>query len=128
MERVTGIGGIFFKSEDPTKLKAWYKQNLGIVPEADGVPLFRWRELDNPDAKASTVWEVFPADTKYFEPTRSQFMLNYRVRNLNAMLEQLEAAGATVDERVEEMEFGRFGWATDPDGNRFELWEPKGEE
>ena len=124
MERVTGIGGIFFKSEDPKRLKAWYQQNLGIEPAEDGVALFHWRERDNPDAVASTVWEPFPADTNYFEPTRAQFMLNYRVRNLDAMLAQLRAAGAKVDDRIEEMEFGRFGWATDPDGNRFELWEP----
>jgi predicted enzyme related to lactoylglutathione lyase len=124
MERVTGIGGIFFKSEDPKKLKEWYRQHMGIEPDADGYVTFKWRELDKPEGKASTVWEPFPADTTYFEPTRSQFMINYRVRNLDAMLAQLRAAGATVDEKIEVMEFGKFGWATDPDGNRFELWEP----
>jgi predicted enzyme related to lactoylglutathione lyase len=124
MERVTGIGGIFFKSQNPDELKAWYQQNLGIEPSADGTPLFYWREHENPDAPASTVWAPFPTDTTYFEPTHAPFMINYRVRNLDAMLEQLRAAGAKVEEHVHEMEFGRFGWATDPEGNRFELWEP----
>jgi predicted enzyme related to lactoylglutathione lyase len=125
MERVTGIGGIFFKSEDPKKLKAWYQQNMGIEPDAQGYVVFVWRERDDPDARASTVWEPFPADTTYFEPTRSQFMINYRVRNLDAMLAQLRAAGAKVEDKIEVLEsIGRFGWATDLDGNRFELWEP----
>jgi predicted enzyme related to lactoylglutathione lyase len=124
MERVTGIGGIFFKAQDPEKLQAWYQQNLGIAPSADGTPIFEWRERENPDALASTVWAPFPADTNYFEPSTAPFMFNYRVRNLDAMLAQLRAAGATVDEKMHVMEFGRFGWAMDPEGNRFELWEP----
>lgn len=124
MERVTGIGGIFFKSANPAQLQEWYQQHLGIVPTADGTPVFYWRERENPDALASTVWAPFPADTNYFGSTGKPFMFNYRVRNLDAMLEQLRAMGATVDDKIEEMEFGRFGWATDPEGNRFELWEP----
>lgn len=124
MERVTGIGGIFFKSDNPGQLQAWYRANLGIEPAPGGTVVLFWRERENPDALGSTVWAPFPADTDYFEPTRAPFMLNYRVRNLDAMLEQLRAAGAKVDDKIHEMEFGRFGWATDPDGNRFELWEP----
>lgn len=125
MERVTGIGGIFFKSENPAQLKAWYQQNLGIEPQADGTPLFFWRERENPDAFASTVWEAFPADTTYFGAGGKPFMFNYRVRNLDAMLGQLRAAGVIVDDKIEVMDgIGRFGWATDPEGNRIELWEP----
>src|SRR5262249_34913203 len=106
------------------QLKAWYQHNLGIEPQADGVPLFFWRERENLDALGSTVWEAFPADTTYFGAGGKPYMFNYRVRNLDAMLEQLRAAGATVDDKIEVMEFGRFGWATDPEGNRIELWEP----
>jgi predicted enzyme related to lactoylglutathione lyase len=124
MERVTGIGGIFFKAENPQKLQEWYRAYLGIEPSADGTPLFYWRERENPDALGSTVWSPFPADTTYFGSPSARYMFNYRVRNLEAMLEQLRAAGATVDEKIHVMEFGRFGWATDPEGNRFELWEP----
>lgn len=124
MQRVTGIGGIFFKSQDPEQLKNWYQQHLGIEPTPDGTPVFFWRERDNPDAPGSTVWAPFPADSTYFEPTRVPYMINYRVRDLDAMLAQLRAAGVTVDDKIEVMEFGRFGWATDPEGNRFELWEP----
>ncbi len=78
----------------------------------------------NPDTLGSTVWAPFPADTNYFGASGQSHMFNYRVRNLDAMLEQLRAAGATVDENIQVMEFGKFGWATDPEGNRFELWEP----
>lgn len=125
MERITGIGGVFFKSQDPAALQAWYRDHLGIEPSADGTQVFLWREQQNPDAPGSTVWAPFPADTDYFGPTRTPFMFNYRVRDLDAMLAQLRAAGVAVDERVELVEgIGRFGWATDLDGNRFELWEP----
>lgn len=125
MERVTGIGGVFFKAKDTKKLKAWYQEHMGIEPDEQGYVVFLWRERENPDAKASTVWEAFPADTTYFGPERAQYMINYRVRNLDAMLAQLRAAGATVDDDIQVLDtIGRFGWATDPDGNRFELWEP----
>lgn len=124
MQRITGIGGIFFKAQNPTQLQEWYRAYLGIEPQPDGTPVLFWRERENPDALGSTVWAPFPADTDYFGASGQPFMFNYRVRNLEAMLEQLRAAGATVDENIHEMEFGKFGWATDPEGNRFELWEP----
>jgi predicted enzyme related to lactoylglutathione lyase len=125
MERVTGIGGIFFKSQNPQELQAWYRANLGIEPSADGTVILFWRERENPDALGSTVWAPFPADTDYFGATGKPYMFNYRVRNLDAMLEQLRAAGVTVDDKTELLDgIGRFGWATDPEGNRFELWEP----
>ena len=123
MERVTGIGGIFFKADDPKKLQAWYEEKLGI-PAEGGYVMFQWREANDPERTGQTVWSLFPRDTKYFAPSSSPFMLNYRVENLDAMLDQLRQAGAQVDDRVEEMEYGRFGWVIDPEGNRIELWEP----
>lgn len=119
MERVTGVGGIFFKARDPEKLAAWYRQNLGLPLEAgQSYGMFVAQEGDR------TVWSSFPADTEYFGSSSAGCMLNYRVRDLDAMLEQLRAAGAVVEDRVEEYEYGRFGWAADPEGNRFELWQP----
>ena len=124
MERVTGIGGIFLKARDPQKLIAWYREHLGIAAGDDGSAVFNWRE-GVPAGGGSTVWALFPSDTDYFGPGPAPFMINYRVADLDAMLTQLRAAGVPVDERVEEAEYGRFGWAQDPEGNRFELWQPK---
>jgi predicted enzyme related to lactoylglutathione lyase len=124
MERVTGIGGVFFKSADPAALLAWYRENLGIEPAFESGTVFRWSSETSSASAGSTTWAIFPADSDYFGPPPSPFMVNFRVRDLDAMLAQLRAAGAQVDDRVEEIEFGRFGWAVDPDGNRFELWEP----
>jgi predicted enzyme related to lactoylglutathione lyase len=119
MERVTGVGGVFFRARDPQALAAWYGQNLGVPLDAG-----QTYGLFEGEAGGHTVWSTFPQDTSYFGPHNPSFMLNYRVRDLDAMLAQLRAAGAEVDEKVEEYEYGRFGWATDPEGNRFELWQP----
>jgi len=125
MEKVTGIGGIFFKASDAKSLGNWYRDNLGIpVDESYGGASFEWREHDQPETIGATVWSPFPATTKYFDPTKAPFMINYRVSDLDAMLEQLRKAGATVDEKISDTDYGRFGWATDPEGNRFELWQP----
>jgi len=120
MECVTGIGGVFFKAKDPAKLAAWYRDRLGfeLEPDQDAVAVFRWNGPGN------TTWSAFPDDTTYFGPAGARSMINYRVEDLDRMLEQLRDAGTPVEERIEESEFGRFGWATDPEGNRFELWEP----
>ncbi len=123
MQRVTGIGGVFFKSADPKKLTAWYQKHLGFEAKDDAVT-FEWRELNEPERIGLTVWSPFPNDTKYFAPSQSPFMINYRVENLDWLLEQLRAEGVQIDERIEEHEYGRFAWATDPEGNRIELWEP----
>ncbi len=118
MERVTGIGGIFFKANDPKALTAWYRDNLGVPVGEHGMVSF-----ENA-AESSTIWQPFARDTTYFAPSEAPFMLNFRVANLHAMLEQLRAAGATVDDKVQEEGFGKFGWVMDPEGNRIELWEP----
>lgn len=123
MERVTGIGGIFFKARDPKRLSAWYRENLGIAAD-DGHADFVWREHERPDQVGRTVWSVFPAESDYFGPSPSAFMVNYRVANLDRMLEQLRRSGIMV-EKVEDYDYGRFAWVTDPEGNRVELWEAK---
>jgi hypothetical protein len=118
MERVLGIGGAFFRAQDPRALARWYADNLGIDSGLEGETV--WRQAEGP-----TVFAPFPADTDYFGASGQTWMLNFRVGNLDAMLAQLRKAGATIDERVEDQAgVGRFGWGYDPEGNRFELWEP----
>lgn len=128
MARVTGIGGIFFMSPDPRKLREWYRTHLGIEADDTGSRAFLWRDAADPARTGRTVWAVFSAGSGYFAPGGAPFMINYRVDDLDEMLRLLRRAGVEVDERVEEYPYGRFGWAIDPDGNRIELWEPRGEE
>ncbi len=116
MERVLGIGGVFFRSRDPEALGAWYREHLGLPVEEGPYAMFQ--------AEGQTLWSPFPADTDYFGPGGKQFLLNFRVADLDAMLDQLRAAGVDVDDRVEDSEHGRFGWFADPEGNRVELWQP----
>ncbi len=118
MERVLGIGGTFFRARDPKALAAWYRDNLGIAV-MDGQTFGTLESKDGDE----TAWATFDADATYF-PKEQKFMFNYRVANLDAMLAQLRAAGAVVEDNVESYDHGKFGWATDPEGNRFELWEP----
>ena len=122
MKRVTGIGGVFFKSPDASRLSAWYEKHLGLVPN-QGCVIFKWRERDA-EANGSTVWSIFPGNTKYFDPSRAPFMVNFRVGDLFALLALLRSEGCDVDEKTEVSEFGKFGWVMDPEGNRIELWEP----
>ena len=122
MKRVTGIGGVFFKAKDPEKLKAWYRTHLGIESESWGA-VFQWRDDPRSD-DGSTAWSVFTEETKYFEPGKKPFMINFRVADLHWLLDQLRAEGVEVDPKVEESEFGKFSWVMDPEGNRIELWEP----
>ncbi len=124
MAQVKGIGGIFFKTKDPAKLQAWYEEHLGIVPDAEGYISFKWKQVDNPDDQY-TIWGPFPEDTTYFNPTTVPFMINYIVDDLDGLLAELRAKGVRVDDEVADLEYGRFGWAVDPEGNRFELWQPK---
>ena len=123
-KRVTGIGGIFFKADDPEKLGAWYAKHLQLPIEDWGGASFKWREKENSEREGYTIWSPFQSDTEYFEPSKKPFMINFRVENLDAVLEQLRAEGVTVDDKKEESEFGKFGWIMDPEGNRIELWEP----
>ena len=116
MERVLGIGGHFMRAADPAALSAWYRDCLGIDADEDGL----WQQAAGP-----TVFATFDSDTDYFGARSQQTMLNFRVRDLDAMLAQLRAKGASVVDDVQEMEgVGRFGWVTDPEGNRVELWQP----
>jgi catechol 2,3-dioxygenase-like lactoylglutathione lyase family enzyme len=124
MKRVTGIGGIFFKSRDPKALGAWYRERLGIELEDWGGAIFAWKGPDNPEGVGTTVWSPFAADTDYFAPGSASFMINYRVDDLHALLAALRAEGVHVEEKVDESELGKFGWVVDPEGNKVELWEP----
>ncbi len=124
MIKVTGIGGVFFKARDPKTLGAWYEAHLGVQYEDWGGTQFHWRRHDAPERIGFTVWSLFKQDSTYFDPGDKPFMVNYIVDDLDAMRAQLRAGGVTVDDKVEASEFGRFGWAMDPEGNRFELWEP----
>ena len=124
MGRVRGIGGIFFKSENPEALRAWYARHLGIVSEGESGAMFRWNQPGSPSQEGVTVWSIFPASTKYFGAGNASFMINYIVDDLHGILKALRDEGVWVDEKVEEHDYGTFGWITDPDGNRIELWEP----
>jgi len=117
MERVSGIGGVFLRAREPDTLAAWYAAHLGIELESWGGAVLR------SESGETLVWALFPADTDYFGPRDRQAMVNYRVRDLDAMLAQLRAAGVEVD-GPQDNEHGRFAWAADPEGNRFELWQP----
>jgi len=124
MTKVTGLGGVFFKAKDPKAMYAWYEQHLGIKSQPGTGAMFHWRNADDPEKKEMTVWSIFPENTKYFGPGNQTLMLNYIVDDLHALLESLKAEGVSVDPKVEEAEYGKFGWITDPEGNRIELWEP----
>ena len=121
---VTGIGGVFFKSDDPKKLTEWYKKHLNFKTDEQGYVNFAWRESENPEKKGLTVWSTFPKDTKYFNPSENPYMINYRVNEIDKLLKQLRADGVEVDDKVEEYDYGKFAWIIDPEGNRVELWEP----
>ena len=122
-EQVTGIGGVFFKANDPKGMAAWYRKNLGIQSRG-GYADFTWREKDHPEQTGHTTWAVFPTNTAYFGTSSSSLMINYRVANLDRMLEKLRSSAVKI-EKVEDSDYGRFAWLTDPEGNRIELWEPK---
>ncbi|MEJ0098725.1 MAG: VOC family protein [Pseudomonadota bacterium] len=124
MKRVTGIGGVFFKARDPGALGAWYKKHLGIDVQDWGGAAFDWNTPDNPNGKGTTAWSLFASDTKHFEPSAAPFMINYRVADLHALLAALHSEGVHVEPKVEESEYGKFGWVVDPEGNKVELWEP----
>lgn len=121
--RVTGIGGVFFKSRDPQALSEWYARHLGIPYKPNEGALFRW--ADDPQLDGGlTVWSAFPVNTMYFSAGPSPFMINFRVADLDALLAQLTADGVQVDPKREDYDYGRFAWIYDPEGNKIELWQP----
>ena len=124
MARVTGIGGVFLKAADPEALAKWYEQHLGIQFAEGGYAQLKWSDDPHAD-EGSTVFAMFPRDSDYFGTDRP-FMVNFRVDDLDALLAALRAVGAAVGEKVQEEGYGRFGWVTDPEGNRVELWQPPG--
>jgi catechol 2,3-dioxygenase-like lactoylglutathione lyase family enzyme len=121
--RVIGIGGIFFKSANKPQMLEWYSKNLGMADSGHGVML-PWCEKDHPENEHVTVWSVFPATTKYFEPSQSSFMLNYIVDDMDALLARMEKEGVRIDPKRQDESYGRFAWVYDPDGNKIELWQP----
>jgi len=126
MEQVTGIGGVFFKVKDPKGMTEWYRTNLGIQSKG-GYADFTWRDKDHPGETGHTTWRIFPANTTYFGESSSSLMIDYRVANLDRMLEQLRKSGVKI-EKVDNYDYGRWAWIMDPEGNRIELWEPREKE
>ena len=124
MARVRGIGGIFFKSENPEALRAWYAKHLDIISQGEAGSMFPWNQPDSPAQDNCTAWCIFPSTTSYFGESKSPVMLNYVVDDLHGTLQALRNEGVWVDPKVDEYDYGKFGWIMDPDGNRIELWEP----
>ena len=124
MRRVTGVGGIFFKARDPKALSAWYKKHLGIDVQDWGGAAFSWTDAAGKPSNGTTAWSIAAADSTQFAPSKSVFMVNYRVENLDALLRALREEGCNVLEKTDDSEYGKFGWVMDPEGNKVELWEP----
>ncbi len=124
MKRVLGMGGVFFKADDPKALKKWYETHLGIEPDAGGYVSFHLRDEADLERKASMVWEAFGSDTKYFQPSDKPYMFNYRVADLDGLLAVLKQEGIEQHGEIEDEGYGRFAWIMDPEGNKIELWEP----
>ena len=122
MQRVTGIGGIFFKAKDPKALGAWYRDHLGLDLSDWGGAIFHWGGPDS--EKGTTIWSVFKSDTTYLDPGTASFMVNFRVADVHALLAALRSEGCNVEDRTDESEYGKFGWVIDPEGNKVELREP----
>jgi predicted enzyme related to lactoylglutathione lyase len=122
MKKVIGIGGIFFKCKDPQQVKDWYAQNLGISSDQYGAN-FEWRQAEDPSKKEVTVWAPFPGDTTYFNPSSKDFMINYKVEDLDALVSELKAAGVTIVDEISTYEYGKFVHILDLEGNMIELWQ-----
>jgi predicted enzyme related to lactoylglutathione lyase len=122
MPRVTGIGGVFLRSKDPKRLSAWYIEHLGLLATDWGVS-FDWKD-EVPAGTGQTAWSTFPANTKYFGETEQPVMINYRVDDLDSLLEKLAAGGVWIDPKRQDEGYGKFAWIKDCDGNRVELWQP----
>jgi predicted enzyme related to lactoylglutathione lyase len=123
MKKVTGIGGIFFKCKDPEKIKQWYSKHLGLQTDEYGTT-FEWKSSSDKSSIGFTQWSPFPQDTDYFAPSEKEFMINYRVENLRALVHQLRADNVTILDDIESFEYGKFVHILDMEGNKIELWEP----
>lgn len=124
MKRVTGIGGIFFKAHDAPALRAWYQRHLGIDVQPWGGAAFSWSDAEGKPSGGTTVWSIAAADTELFAPGKAAHMVNYRVDDLHALIAALKAEGCNVLDKIDESEYGKFGWVIDPEGNKVELWQP----
>jgi len=124
MKKVTGLGGVFFKCNDPKNMNDWYAKNLGLQTSEWGTS-FDWRDADDPSKKGTTAWSTFPQDTKYLNPSEKPFMINYRVENLATLLDELKKDNVTIVDEIAEYDYGKFVHILDPEGNIIELWEPK---
>ncbi len=122
--RATGIGGVFFKCRDTKAIAAWYATHLGLPVDGSNTAMFEWRDSGQTGASAQTVWAPFPDSTPYFGRASQQFMVNFRVAQLDRLLTNLRARGVAIEQRIDQYDYGRFAWITDPEGNRVELWEP----
>lgn len=123
IKKVTGIGGIFFKCKDPGKIKEWYSKNLGLNTDKYGA-VFEWYQGADSTRKGFTQWSPFKETTKYFEPSTKDFMINYRVENMEALVETLSKNGVTIVDSIQSYDYGKFVHILDPEGNNLELWEP----
>jgi len=124
MQRVTGIGGIFFHAKDPVALRAWYQKHLGIDVQEWGGTAFTWTDAAGSPMKGTTVWSIGGSDGNSFAPSTASFMINYRVDDLGSLLKALRDEGCNVLEKTDDSEYGKFGWVIDPEGNKVELWQP----
>ena len=123
MARVTGIGGIFFKSNNPEKTRTWYSEKLGITTDSHGTS-FEWRQSEDPNMKGFTVWSPFSESTEYFEPSKKEYMINFRVDNLRELIQELDQQNVEIVGEIDEYEYGLFAHIIDPEGTKIELWEP----
>lgn len=123
MKKVTGIGGVFFKCKDSKNIIEWYKTHLGLHTDQYG-STFEWRQSDEPNKKGFTQWSPFSESTTYFAPSEKEFMINYRVENLEGLVVELRSAGVTIVDEMETFDYGKFIHILDPEGNKIELWEP----
>lgn len=122
-KKVTGIGGIFFKCKDPKKMRDWYQSNLGLNTNQYGA-VFEWKQATDSSKKAYSQWSPFSEKTKYFEPSIKDFMINYRVADMDRLLVELKKANVTITDSVQIVEYGKFVHIMDIEGNKIELWEP----
>lgn len=123
MKKVTGIGGVFFKCKDPDGVKEWYKEHLGFDTDQWGTN-FEWRKSGDPEKKGFTQWSPFSDKTEYFQPSTKEFMINYRVENIEELVKELRQSGVTICDEIETFEYGKFVHILDLEGNKIELWEP----